>query len=68
MKYETQQNDMLDAICHQYYQGDITTLDAVLDANPGIAKHGAQLPAGLVIELPDIHIEAVKDQRMTLWD
>lgn len=59
---------MLDGICHQYYQGDITTLDVVLAANPGIAKHGALLPAGLVIELPDIHTEEVKDKRMTLWD
>lgn len=67
MKYLTQQNDMLDAICHKYYQGNINTLDVVLAANPGIAKHGALLPAGLAIELPEIQVEE-NDQRVTLWD
>ena len=66
MKYLTQHNDMLDAICHKYYQ-NIDTLDVVLSANPGIAKHGALLPAGLAIELPEIQTEE-KDQRVTLWD
>ncbi|MDE1464777.1 tail protein X [Spartinivicinus poritis] len=67
MKYITQQNDMLDAICHRYYQGDISTLGAVLAANPGLANHGALLPAGLVIELPTIRAEE-NLQRITLWD
>ena len=67
MKYLTQQNDMLDAICHKYYKGNISTLDVVLAANSGIAKHGALLPAGLIIELPAIQTEE-KDQRITLWD
>ncbi|WP_230425796.1 tail protein X [Spartinivicinus ruber] len=67
MKYRTQQNDMLDAICHKYYQGNIAALDAVLAANPGIAKHGALLPAGLTLKLPEIATEQ-KDQRITLWD
>ena len=67
MKYLTQQNDMLDAICHHFYQDQIDTLDVVLAANPNLAKHGPLLPAGLEIELPEIQTEQ-KDRRLTLWD
>ncbi len=52
-QYRTVQNDMLDAICHRHYGTPTGTVEAVLAANPGLASHGAILPAGLLVELPD---------------
>ncbi|HCE1515479.1 TPA: tail protein X [Vibrio parahaemolyticus] len=67
MKYRTNQGDMLDAICHRYYRGRPRATEAVLKANPRLAKVGALLPAGLFIELPDLG-PAEKTPQVSLWD
>lgn len=58
---------MLDAICHRYYSGRPRATEAVLKANPRLAKVGALLPAGLIIELPDLG-PAEKAPQVSLWD
>ncbi|MCG9780476.1 tail protein X [Photobacterium damselae] len=67
MKYRTNQGDMLDAICHKYYNGRPGATEAVLKANPRLAKVGALLPAGMVIELPDLG-PAEKTHQVSLWN
>ncbi|EMJ7098648.1 tail protein X [Vibrio owensii] len=66
MQYRTKAGDMLDAICYRYYKGRPQATEAVLEANPGLAQHGAVLPEGLLIELPDL--EPVQQSRVSLWD
>ncbi|PMN73142.1 tail protein X [Enterovibrio norvegicus] len=67
MKYRTNQGDMLDAVCHQYYGARTGAMEAVLAANPGLAKVGAILPPGTVILLPDLG-PAPRDNQVSLWD
>ncbi len=66
-KYRCKDGDMLDAICFKYYGSQIGTAEAVLEANPGLAEHGPMLPAGLVIELPDIDAPQA-EKAVRLWD
>jgi phage tail protein X len=67
MQYESKQGDMLDAVCHAYYKGRSGATEAVLDANPGLAKLGPVLPLGTLIELPDLApVESVAT--VSLWD
>ena len=54
VQYETKLGDMLDAVCHEYYKGRSGALEAVLSANPGIAAMGPLLPAGVILDLPDL--------------
>ncbi|MCC3798273.1 tail protein X [Vibrio parahaemolyticus] len=67
MQYQTKRGDMLDWICHQHYGQRPKVVEAVLEANPGLAKHGPVLPAGLIITLPDLG-PAEKKNRISLWD
>lgn len=66
MKYRTNKGDMLDAICHKYYKARPGAMEEVLKANPGLAKVGALLPAGMVIELPDFGSGRVQGQGVTM--
>ena len=49
----TRENDMLDDIVWRHY-GRHDALDAVLEANPELARLAPLLPAGLTITLPDL--------------
>lgn len=64
----TQQNDTIDALCWRHYGRTAGVVEAVLNANPDLAKHGAVLPAGLLITLPDIQTSAPERQMVSLWD
>lgn len=58
---------MLDAVCHRYYKGRKAATEAVLEANPGLAKLGPILPLGTLVELPDL--APVEDVSIvSLWD
>ncbi|MDE0623837.1 MAG: tail protein X [Bryobacterales bacterium] len=52
--YVTTDGDMLDAVCRRYYGARDGTVEAMLQANPGLAGRGPVLPAGMRIELPDL--------------
>lgn len=65
--YRTRSGDMIDAICYKYYGGQQSgAVEIIYEANRGLAFLGAILPAGLVIELPDIDIPA--ETPIKLWD
>lgn len=63
-----QQNDTVDAICWRHYGRTAGVLEAVLDANPGLADHGPVLPIGLLITLPELQAAAPDRQMVNLWD
>ena len=54
MTYRTREGDMLDWICWKHYRRTAGTVEAVYEANRGLAASGMLLPAGLLITLPDI--------------
>lgn len=64
--YRTKDGDMLDAICWTHY-GSEAVVPQVLEANPGLAEHGAVYPAGVEILLPDL-APAAAAQPVRLWD
>lgn len=54
MTIRTCDGDILDTICHRHYGHLVGTVEAVLEANPGLARIEQPLPAGTLIILPDI--------------
>lgn len=63
--YTTKLDEMLDEIVFAHY-GSHEPLKLVMEANPGIAKHGARLPLGLDVILPP---EPVSEKKyISLWD
>ncbi len=69
MQYITKQGDVLDdVVWRQYGVGTWSVVQQVLDANPGLADHGAVLPAGLVVTLPEIENPTTTTKSVSLWD
>jgi phage tail protein X len=64
----TQQNDTVDALCWRHYGRTAGVVEAVLEANPGLATRGATLPAGLLVNLPELQAAAPDRQVVSLWD
>jgi len=64
----TQQNDTVDAVCWRHYGRTAGVVEAVLEANPGLAGHGPVLPIGLLINMPDQQTAAPDRQMVQLWD
>jgi phage tail protein X len=62
----TSDGDILDAICQHYYGHLIGTVEAVLDANQGLADEPQPFRAGLLIQLPAI--ATATHEALTLWD
>lgn len=65
--YTTKQGDTLDWICWKHYGRQSGAVEAVLEANPGLAGAGTVLAAGKVIVLPDLPSPGVRDT-VKLWD
>ncbi|CAJ5964591.1 Phage-related tail protein [Burkholderia pseudomallei] len=53
MKVAALQGETLDALCWRHYGSTAGTVEAVLDANPGLAELGVVLPMGTVVEMPE---------------
>lgn len=66
MTCRTSSGDLLDTICHSYYGHLRGTVEAVLDANEGLAKEPQPFRVGLIIRLPDL--VGVSDSAVRLWD
>lgn len=64
----TQQNDTVDALCWRHYGRTAGVVEAVLDANPGLADKGPTLSAGLLVTLPEQQTAAPEQQMVSLWD
>jgi phage tail protein X len=61
----TTDGDMLDAICQRHYGRASGVVEQVLAANPHVLDQPPQLPSGLVLTLPAIAPESVRQPR--LW-
>ncbi|WP_178860838.1 tail protein X [Thiomicrorhabdus cannonii] len=66
MKYLSQQGDTLDLICHHYYGGTSGYVEQVLEANPSLANY-VVLPAGVLVELPDLVKQQAPEEEISLW-
>lgn len=67
MKFITSIGQTVDSIAFNYYGHTNGTVEKILSANHGLAEHGAVLPHGLVIELPEIP-QKQKETEIQLWD
>lgn len=63
--YVTRDGDMLDWICSKVY-GRTDVVEAVLEANPGLAALGPVYDAGQIVVLPDM--PAPTKEMVRLWD
>lgn len=66
--YKTIKGEMIDAICRRAYGSESGYVEAVLEANPGLAAFDAVLPIGTVIRLPDIPKASKVVPVISLWD
>ncbi len=66
--YRTRDGDVIDAVCRRYYGRESGAVEAVLEANPGLAAVGSVLPAGMLIELPDLPRPLETIDTVKLWD
>lgn len=69
-QYRTIDGDSADAICHRLLGRTAGAVEAMLDANPGLAALGPVLEAGLVLTLPPALSLAAPTPTRTvrLWD
>ena len=57
---------MLDEVVQRLYGKTDGPIEAVLDANPGLAALGVILPLGTVIRVPDF-VEPKPEEPVRLW-
>ena len=67
MRYRTVKGQAVDEIVWKHYGDTPGAVEVVLEANPGLADHGAILPSGLIIELPNYEPPQTS-QGVRLWD
>lgn len=65
--YLARDDDMLDWICHKHYGRTDGAVEAVLEANPGLADLGPAYTAGVLIKLPELP-SAPAEKTIRLWD
>lgn len=63
----TQKNESVDALCWRHYGRTQGAVEAVLQANPGLARHGLLLPQGILVTMPVLSAPPTKPMT-TLWD
>ena len=68
IRYRTRDGDMIDAICYAHYGRTDGAVEAVLEANRHLARRDPILPAGLIIDLPDLPAPAARPDPVRLWD
>ncbi|MBW8355066.1 MULTISPECIES: tail protein X [Pseudomonas] len=62
----TSDGDLLDTLCHQYYGHLNGSVEAVLDANQGLADEPQPFWAGVLIVLLDLQSQT--ETTVQLWD
>ncbi|WP_434987193.1 tail protein X [Pseudomonas protegens] len=62
----TSDGDLLDTLCHQFYGHLNGSVEAVLDANQGLADEPQPFRAGVLIVLPDLPVTT--EAALQLWD
>lgn len=68
--YRTVEGDVVDLIAFDHYGTSKGTIEAIYDANRGLADYGPILPGGIIITLPVVPAQArLKSRRVIqLWD
>ena len=66
--YQSRDGDVIDAVCRRFYGREAGAVEAVLEANPGLAELGPTLPAGTEIHLPDLPRPLETIPTVKLWD
>lgn len=67
MKVFVLQDETLDALCFRVLGQTAGVVEQTLELNPGLAGHGAALPHGTPVELPDV-AEQPQKPMVQLWD
>lgn len=62
----TSDGDLLDTLCQNYYGHLNGSVEAVLDANQGLADEPQPFRAGVLIRLPELQV--VTEEVIQLWD
>ncbi|MFJ4388211.1 tail protein X [Pseudomonas soli] len=62
----TSEGDLLDTLCQHYYGHLSGTVEAVLDANQGLADEAQPFRAGVRILLPEL--PTTTSETLQLWD
>lgn len=62
----TSDGDLLDTLCQNYYGHLNGSVEAVLDANQGLADEPQPFRDGVLIRLPEL--QAVTEEVIQLWD
>lgn len=65
--YVTREGDTADWIAWRHY-GRVDSVDAILEANPGLADYGPVLPAGVEVVLPEVEQPSTTVRGVRLWD
>lgn len=63
----TQQGETVDALCWRHYGRTQGAVEAVLQANPGLARHGLILPQGILVTMPALSAPPPQPT-VSLWD
>ncbi len=68
--YTTKDGDVLDAVVHRYFGAAAGIVEQVLEMNRplALADYGPVLPAGLVIQLPEIERKQEERKVTRLWE
>ena len=69
MQLRTHQGDTLDRLLWRGLGRTAGIVEAVLDANPGLAAMGEVLPAGMLVEVPDaaVALRPQHNETIQLW-
>lgn len=67
MKVFALQGETLDALCFRVLGQTAGVVEQTLELNPGLAVHGAVLPHGTPVELPDV-TEPQHKPMIQLWN
>jgi phage tail protein X len=65
--YRAKDGEMVDEICHLYYGRTRGVVEKVYEANRGLADLGPRLPAGTLVELPEIEREQKRREVKLPW-
>ena len=61
----TCEGDVLDTICYAVYGSLAGTVEAVYEANPGLASYEQPFVAGITIVMPDVDVP--RSEPVQLW-